>query len=65
MENDELVALQARKIAELEKEIAVYRDNARQISILLCKVGGPLNDNILKYSPEQLTIFFKIEELVS
>lgn len=60
MENDELVARQARKIAELEDAVARYRENAKEIMGIIYCIGGPLNDNKLGYTREQMTDFFRI-----
>ena len=60
MENDELVARQARRIAELEDESALYHAASTAIRRYIVGVGGPLNDNKLGYTNEQLSTFHAI-----
>ena len=57
MTDEELIARQAKQIAELTDE----RDDLRAcISKAICHmvcVGGPLNDNKLKFTSEQQKVF--------
>jgi len=64
MENDELVARQARRIAELEDALAEYRKDAAAIRTHIYCCSGPLNGNVLGYSREQMTTFFRIAQHV-
>lgn len=61
MTDGELIAKQAREIAELRE----YREGAQEafktiVNNCVC-IGGPLNDNFLRYSKEQLAVFYRIE----
>lgn len=54
MTDDELIAKQARQIANLEEQVKDYRDSAKRVVSLIYSVGGPLNDNKLGYTKEQM-----------
>ena len=62
MNDEAVIARQARKIEELELrntelESAVYDARAH----IYC-IGGPLNDNKLGYSKQQMVTFFQIAD---
>ena len=59
---DGLIASQAKQIYILEKLCNQYLENVRKVNKMLYCIGGPLNDNKLKYTKEQLQIFFLIQE---
>jgi hypothetical protein len=63
MNDTEIIAMQARKIADYEVEMAQYVDRIRRIRLQLICTGAPLNDNFLQYSKEQLKPFFKIQDI--
>lgn len=65
MNNDELVARQARRIAELEDELLERRKAYGDVHDILYCIGGPLNDNKLKFTRQQLQPFFDIAKIVS
>lgn len=54
MTDDELIAKQARQIANLEEQVRDYRDSAKRVVNLIYAIGGPLNDNKLGYTKEQM-----------
>ena len=58
-----LIADQARRIAALEALRADAKQRISKIRLALYRVGGPLNDNKLRYSPEQLEPFVNIAAL--
>lgn len=59
--NDEiLIAQQARKIAELEEILKDFNDARDKIRIIIYCVGGPLNDNKLQYTKQQMGDFGRI-----
>lgn len=60
MDTNELIARLAKENAELKDEVAELREKVNQIPKMLYSIGGPLNDNIFKYSEKQLRIFFDI-----
>lgn len=64
MTDMELISRQAREIAELQDRVTAYEQSARRIHMMLVCIGGPLNDNKLHYTPEQLVVFAKIEDEV-
>lgn len=64
MNNDELVARQARRIAELEDKVIEYNNACHKIHDVICCIGGPLNDNKLGYTRIQQTDFKKILNLL-
>lgn len=62
MTDDEIIANQARKIAELEEKLDRYEQSRIRIRQILYSIGAPLNDNMLDYSEDQLKPFFRIAE---
>ena len=62
MTNDELVARQARRIAELEDKLAEYEEACDKIYLTIYCIGGPLNDNKLGYTHAQMGNFARIAE---
>lgn len=62
MTDNELIARQAKQIEELRDQVAIMEGQiATAISHMVC-IGGPLNDNKLMYSKEQLMTFVYIEQ---
>ena len=59
------IASQAMKITLLENKISQYRENTKQVLMLIGGIGGPLNDNKLKFSRDQMKLFLKIEEIIN
>jgi hypothetical protein len=64
MTDDELIAMQARRIEKLKAELADYKEAMGQIRLRLYCIGGPLNDNVGGYSKAQLGTFFDIAKHV-
>lgn len=62
---DELIAEQQLKIRQLGLELNSLSSRLREIYSLLICIGGPLNDNKLKFSKEQREIFHDIQNLCS
>lgn len=60
--DDEIIANQARQIYVFESLLNQYLENVRKVNKMLYCIGGPLNDNKLEYTREQLQIFFLIQE---
>jgi hypothetical protein len=54
MTDHEVIARQARQIAEMDDEIGDLREALHAIRLKLIWIGGPLNGNMLGYSNEQL-----------
>ena len=63
MTQDELIAKQALEIAELRVKVADHERRLRDIDLTLHCIGGPLNDNVLGYTPKQLGPFRRMAEL--
>jgi len=64
MTKDELIANQQIEIEELkQKSISFVKAKEKIHSILYC-IGGPLNDNKLLYSREQLLTFIQIRDAI-
>lgn len=60
MTDDEIISLQAKEIIELRHELEKMKGAiSRAIRHMVC-IGGPLNDNKLRYSPQQLVTFQRI-----
>ena len=56
----ELIAIQAKKIEEQKLIIKDYKTRMRNIYNIIYCIGGPLNDNKLHYTKEQMIDFQKI-----
>ena len=64
MTDKELIARQAKEIAELRELVFNYKSNCKEaLGYLIC-IGGPLNDNRDGYNKKQLLPLFKIAELL-
>jgi hypothetical protein len=62
MTDAELIARQAKQIAEQEDLIADYEERMRLARGYIYCIGGPLNDNVLRYSGEQKVTFQRIAD---
>ena len=62
MTEAELIARQARQIEELRDEVADLRCRSRKAWGHIYGIGGPLNDNKLGYSKEQMVTFARIAD---
>ena len=63
--DDKLIADQAKQLWAANERIKSMEHALEAIKKSLMCIGGPLNDNVLQYSKEQLDLFFKIRELVN
>lgn len=64
MMKNKVIAKQAMKIMVQKKQIKTLCKCLSDIQMMLVCVGGPLNDNVLKYSNAQLVPFQKILDIV-
>ena len=55
-----LIAKQAIKIDDLEESVKKLNDVIDKVRMIIYCIGGPLNDNKLKYTREQMGDFGKI-----
>ncbi|CAB5187123.1 hypothetical protein UFOVP159_4 [uncultured Caudovirales phage] len=60
---DRLISDQAKQLWDAKNRIKEMECALTDIQKLLICIGGPLNDNNLKYSNEQLSLFFKIQRI--
>ena len=60
--DSQVIADQARQIFVFESLLDQYLKNVRKVNNMLYCIGGPLNDNKLGYTKEQMQIFFHIQE---
>ena len=58
----QLIAQQALKIANLEAKVTSMNDDRRSIHMIIYGIGGPLNDNKLHFTPEQMRVFQRIAD---
>ena len=65
LSDDDMIAMQARKIMELEADMAFAEEKLKRIRLQLICCGAPLNDNFLQYSKEQLEPFGKIQDILN
>ncbi len=61
MTEAELIARQAKEIAELRDVVADLEDRAEKALLHMICIGGPLNDNRLLFTKEQRAVFHRIE----
>ena len=59
-----IIAEQAKALFKAERRVEALEDAMRRIHLKLICVGGPLNDNVLGYSEEQLKPFRAISNIV-
>ena len=62
MTKDELIAKQQIEIEELQRSNAELIEDRERVHRILYCIGGPLNDNKLQYSKEQLMTFIYIRD---
>lgn len=55
-----VVVRQAVELYALRDEVKELRSAISQARLHIICIGGPLNDNVKKYSPDQLVTFQKI-----
>jgi len=66
MDDTEMIATQAKRIVKMSEDLSDLRSRIRKAKNHIVCVGGPLNDNKLRYSRDQLVTFIRIlEELES
>ena len=62
---DQLIADQAKQLWDANERIKRMKYALDAIHKSLICIGGPLNDNNLNYSNEQLDLFFRIQRLAN
>jgi hypothetical protein len=60
MNDMEVIYRQTKQIEELKSIVSDLNSRIKKACTLIYCIGGPLNDNKLKYSNEQLKIFQQI-----
>jgi hypothetical protein len=60
MTKDELIARQQLDIESMKEQIKAYKDSEDNIYNIIYCIGGPLNDNKLGYTKEQMQDFAAI-----
>lgn len=60
MSDSELIARQAKQIEELKDENTDLKNRIKNARMHIYCIGGPLNDNKLVYSNDQLATFSEI-----
>ena len=61
---DIIIAEQAKALFKAERRVEKLEEAMRKIRLKLICIGGPLNDNALGYSSEQLQPFRAISNIV-
>lgn len=59
----ELIAKQQLEIEVLKKDLEVHKELEDDLYNIIYCIGGPLNDNKLQYSKEQLSTFANISHI--
>lgn len=62
--NEEVIADIAKSNLNLKRKSKGRKKALKAIERMLVCMGGPLNDNIMHYSPEQLRIFSDILDTI-
>ena len=62
MTEAELIARQAKQLEELRDEVTDLKERARRARLHIYCIGGPLNDNKLGYTREQMVTFARIAD---
>jgi hypothetical protein len=62
---DQLIADQAKQLWDANERIKRMKYCLDTINKSLICIGGPLNDNNLNYTNEQLALFFRIQRLTA
>lgn len=62
MTKDQLIAKQQLEIEMLTEESKQHTDACDEVRGILFCIGGPLNDNKLGYTKEQMQDFWRIKE---
>lgn len=62
MTEAELIARQAKQLEELRDEVADLKERTRRARLHIYCIGGPLNDNKLGYTREQMVTFARIAD---
>jgi len=65
MKESNLIAKQQLEIESLKEDVNAMQEGFQSIYNHLYSIGAPLNDNVLNFSKEQLTPFFRIGDIVS
>jgi len=62
MTKDECIARQSLQLMELRDENADLKERIRKARLHIYCIGGPLNDNKLGYTRDQMVTFSRIAE---
>ena len=65
IDKNTLIVDQALKIVRLEYSLEKKDVALRHIQGILVCIGGPLNDNLLRFSNDQLMMFREIQEYIN
>lgn len=65
MTGTELIAVQAMRLEEMREELAELKEKIQKARSHIYCIGGPLNDNRLGYSREQMVTFQNIADALS
>lgn len=65
MTKDEVMARMARDLYRAKQRAKLAEQAISRARQLLFRIGGPLNDNALRYSKEQLTTFHRIDDVLA
>lgn len=61
---EKTTAAQAIELNKLKTELAELKKGNKEIALMITCIGGPLNDNKLNFSKEQLAIFQSILTII-
>jgi len=64
MTGSELIARQALQLEELRDEVAELKSGIAKARMQIYGCGGPLNDNVLGYTREQMMPFQRIADAI-
>lgn len=64
MTNEEVIARLSKENIEIKDQLMSYEKAFNEISSMMYCIGGPLNDNVLEYTPKQLETFYEIKNAI-
>jgi hypothetical protein len=64
MTNEEVIAQLSKENLELKEKVKDFKLRAKKVHSILYCCGGPLNDNVQKFTVHQLRTFWYIKEAI-
>ena len=65
MTDKELIVAMGKELVDKNEEVAQLLAKTNKTRLKLISIGAPLNDNLLKYTDEQLVPFSEIRDILN